>query len=108
SALEAFRERRGDCTEHANLLCAALRIAGIQARTEVGVVFAAEFRGWVGHAWNSAWFDGAWHHLDSAYPGIERSCYLRLGSNSGGAGTAAALAGAMAAFAGKTVETVGE
>ncbi len=108
SALEAFRERRGDCTEHANLLCAALRIAGIPARSEIGVVFAPEFGSWVGHAWNSAWFAGAWHHLDSAYPGIPRSCYLRLASSSGGTGTAAVLTSALSAFAGKTLETLAE
>ncbi len=79
SALETFRTRTGDCTEHATLLCAALRIAGVPARIEVGLVYAPDYGGWVGHAWNSAWIDGGWVHLDSAYPGISRSCYLCLG-----------------------------
>lgn len=79
SALETFRTRTGDCTEHATLLCAALRIAGIPARIEVGLIYAPDYGGWVGHAWNSAWIDGRWVHLDSAYPGISRSCYLCLG-----------------------------
>ena len=79
SALETFRSRTGDCTEHATLLCAALRIAGIPARIEVGLVYAPDYGGWVGHAWNSAYIDGHWVHLDSAYPGISRSCYLCLG-----------------------------
>jgi transglutaminase-like putative cysteine protease len=116
SALETFRTRRGDCTEHANLLCAALRIAGIPARVEVGVVFSPVHGGWVGHAWNSAHVgdgrsglpDGRWVHLDSAYPGIARSSYLKLGSPSGGAwnATGAALMGNLGKVAGKTVETV--
>ncbi len=108
TALEAFRERRGDCTEHANLLCAALRIAGIPARVECGLVFADSFGGWVGHAWNSAYVDGRWIHLDSAYPGVERSCYLKLGSTSGGPwqSTGAAMLGNLAKVMGKTIETL--
>lgn len=109
SALEAFRDRRGDCTEHANLLTAALRLAGIPARAEVGVVYSTDFGGWVGHAWNSAWYDGGWHHLDSAYPGIERSLYLKLGTTSGGddqVSTLTAMSRAFTHLAGGTVETV--
>jgi hypothetical protein len=108
TALEAFRERRGDCTEHANLLCAALRIAGIPARVECGLVFADSFGGWVGHAWNSAYVGDRWIHLDSAYPGVERSCYLKLGSTSGGPWqtTGAAMLGNLAKVMGKTIETL--
>lgn len=106
SALETFREKRGDCTEHANLLTAVLRIAGIPARTDVGVVYAATYGGWVGHAWNSAYCDGRWVHLDSAYPGIPRSCYLRMATTSGGdaLGTAAAMMQAFTGLSGTTVE----
>ena len=108
SALEAFRTRTGDCTEHANLLCAALRIAGIPARVEDGLVFAADFGGWVGHAWNSAYIGGRWVHLDSAYPGIPRSCYLKLATNSGGAwkSTGALMVANLVALAGKEIETL--
>jgi hypothetical protein len=111
TARETFRSRAGDCTEHANLLCAALRIAGIPARVDIGLVFAADLGGWCGHAWNSAIIAGRWTHLDSAYPGQARSQYLRLGS-SGGAdaaaakGTMAAMVGAMAGLLGRTVETL--
>lgn len=117
SALETFRSKRGDCTEHANLLCAALRIAGIPARVEIGIVYSPIFGGWVGHAWNSAYVtddvnngatSGRWIHLDSAYPGIERSCYLKLGTNSGTSwtDTGAALIGNLSKLGGKTVETL--
>jgi hypothetical protein len=106
SALEAFRTQHGDCTEHANLLTAALRIAGIPARTEVGVVFAAAYGGWVGHAWNSAYIDGTWVHLDSAYPGIPRSLYLKLACTSGenAVSTAGALANGLVALSGSSIE----
>ncbi|HEX3133972.1 MAG TPA: transglutaminase domain-containing protein, partial [Planctomycetota bacterium] len=84
SALDTFRSRTGDCTEHANLLAAVLRIAGIPSRVELGMVYAQDFGGWVGHAWNSAYIDDRWVHLDSAYPGTPRSCYIKLGTTSGG------------------------
>lgn len=107
SALETFRSRKGDCTEHANLLGAALRIAGIPSRVEAGLVYAADFGGWVGHAWNSAYVGGRWIHLDSAYPGIPRSCYLKLGSTSGEwTTTGAAMLGNLAKVAGKEIETL--
>ncbi|GDY11636.1 hypothetical protein LBMAG53_05140 [Planctomycetota bacterium] len=111
TALETFNSHRGDCTEHAHLLAAALRIAGIPARIEIGLVYSADFGGWCGHAWNSAVVDGVWTHLDSAYPGLARSQYLRLGSAGGGdaaaaKGTTTALMGALAGLLGKTVETL--
>jgi hypothetical protein len=105
SALETFRTRQGDCTEHATLLCAALRIAGIPARIEVGLVYAPDYGGWVGHAWNQAYVGGRWIHLDSAYPGIPRSCYLGLGFSDDGQ-TGAALMVQLNRFIGQTVEVV--
>jgi hypothetical protein len=108
SALEAFRTRTGDCTEHANLLAAVLRIAGIPSRVELGMVYAQDFGGWVGHAWNSAYVGDRWVHLDSAYPGIPRSCYLKLGTTSGSdnQSTGAAMVGAFGRVLGKEVETL--
>jgi hypothetical protein len=109
TALDTFRNRRGDCTEHANLLCAALRIAGIPARVEVGLVRPPDAGGWVGHAWVSAWIDGAWRHLDAAYPGIARSNYIRLASTTGidGGKTAGAMIGALASVMGRTITGLG-
>ncbi len=105
SALETFRSRRGDCTEHAAMLAAALRIAGIPARVEVGLVFAADYGGWVGHAWNQAYDGERWIHLDSAYPGIARSRYLGLGF-ADGLQTGAALMVQLNRFLGHTVTVV--
>ena len=108
SALEAFRSRTGDCSEHANLLAAVLRIAGIPSRVELGMVYAQDFGGWVGHAWNSAYVDDRWVHLDSAYPAIPRSCYLKLGTTSGGEwqNTGATMMAGFARILGKEVETL--
>lgn len=109
TALDTFRNRKGDCTEHANLLCAALRIAGIPARVDVGVVHSIDHGAWVGHAWVSAWIDGSWRHLDAAYPGVARSRYLRLGSSTGddGAKTAGAMIAALASLMGREIEALG-
>jgi len=109
TALDTFRNRSGDCTEHANLLCAALRIAGIPARVDVGVVRPQELSNWAGHAWVSAWIDGRWRHLDAAYPGVSRSNYLRLGSSTGkdGVRTYRAMIGALASLMGKEIESLG-
>lgn len=109
TALDTFRTRRGDCTEHANLLCAVLRIAGIPARVDIGVVHPVDHATWVGHAWVSAWIDGSWRHLDAAYPGVARSCYLRLGSSTGkdGAKTAGAMIAALASLMGREIEGLG-
>lgn len=108
SALEAFRSRTGDCSEHANLLAAVLRIAGIPSRVELGMVYAQDFGGWVGHAWNSAYVGDRWVHLDSAYPGTPRSCYLKLGTTSGDEwqNTGASMLAGFTKILGKEVETL--
>jgi hypothetical protein len=67
SAAEAFDRGIGDCTEAANLLCAALRAAGIPARVVVGLAYRPAVNAWEGHAWCMA-YDGTqarWMHLDA-------------------------------------------
>ncbi len=109
TALQAFRTRRGDCSEHAALLCAALRIANIPARIENGLIFVAEQKAWVGHAWNAAWIDGRWRHLDAAYPGVTRSCYIALSANNGDAlGGVSTMIAKLGSVIGKTIETLGD
>ncbi|MHC5068228.1 MAG: transglutaminase-like domain-containing protein, partial [Planctomycetota bacterium] len=108
SALEAFRSRRGDCTEHANLLVAALRIAGIPARVEVGVVYVGQLGGWGGHAWTAAYDReaGRWQHLDAAYPGVPRSCYIKTGEGGTAAGTDALLDHGLGLLLGQRIEVL--
>lgn len=62
SALEVCRNREGDCTEHAVLLCALSRAAGIPSRVAMGVVCIGNAFG--GHAWTEVWIDGIWYALD--------------------------------------------
>lgn len=69
SASEIVRSRRGDCSEHAVLLAALLRLDGIPARMAVGLVHADRFAGkenvFAWHAWTQAWIDGRWIDLDA-------------------------------------------
>lgn len=111
SALETFRSRRGDCTEHANLLCAALRIAGIPARVDIGLICVTppgKPAAWGGHAWTAAWIGGRWVHLDAAYPGVPRSRYIRLGTGCGvdGVRTGGAMVAALSSLMGREIETL--
>ncbi len=62
SALEVCRNREGDCTEHAVLLCALCRAAGIPSRVAMGLVCIGNAFG--GHAWTEVWTDGDWYALD--------------------------------------------
>jgi hypothetical protein len=61
SALEVLEDRAGDCNEHAALMAALARAAGLPARLVVGVVYTGN--GFFYHAWNEVWV-GGWVSLD--------------------------------------------
>jgi len=62
SALEVYRTRTGDCTEHSVLLTALLRAVGIPARPAVGLAY---FNGqFIGHMWAEAYVD-YWRTFDA-------------------------------------------
>ncbi|MBI4600975.1 MAG: transglutaminase domain-containing protein [Planctomycetes bacterium] len=62
TAKEVFAAREGDCTEHAVLLAALLRAAGVPARVVAGLVL---YEGaFVGHMWTEAHV-GEWVPLDA-------------------------------------------
>ena len=71
SARETLRKGRGDCSEHAVLLAALLRAAGVPSRVACGLVYfnlpkdGAPMLG--GHAWTEAWV-GRWVPLDGTRP----------------------------------------
>jgi len=82
SAGDVARTAQGDCTEHAVLLAAVLRGAGVPARCVSGLVYADQFAGHAGvfgyHMWTQAFLDpdGAgprpeqWTDLDATLPGV--------------------------------------
>ncbi|MDQ1334751.1 MAG: Transglutaminase protein, partial [Thermodesulfobacteriota bacterium] len=62
SAVEVLKTRVGDCNEHAVLLTALLRAAGIPARECVGLVYANDR--FFYHAWTEAYV-GRWISMDA-------------------------------------------
>lgn len=72
TASETARSASGDCSEHAILLAAVLRSAGIPSRVAAGMVYADAFAGEKGifgwHMWTQALIDGKWIDLDATLP----------------------------------------
>lgn len=64
SALDVYRTRTGDCTEHSLLTTAVLRAAGIPARPVVGLAYSEHDHAFVGHMWVEAYVD-RWRTLDA-------------------------------------------
>ncbi|MFM8410035.1 MAG: transglutaminase-like domain-containing protein [Alphaproteobacteria bacterium] len=64
SAREALRERRGDCNEHAVLLAALGRAAGIPSRVAAGAMYADG--AFLYHAWTEFWL-GSWVTADAVF-----------------------------------------
>lgn len=75
SALEALNNPSGDCTEHAVLLAALGRAAGVPTRVAAGFAYAPEYLGqqqsFVPHAWAQAYINGRWHSFDAALDGFD-------------------------------------
>jgi transglutaminase-like putative cysteine protease len=77
SASEVARTRQGDCTEHATLLAAMLRGAGIPSRVVSGLIYADEFAGereiFGYHMWAQGLMEVGgrltWVDLDPTLPG---------------------------------------
>lgn len=77
SASEVCRTREGDCTEHAVLLAAMLRYAGVPSRIASGLIYADNFAGqsriFGYHMWTQALIrddrgDSHWIDLDATLP----------------------------------------
>ena len=69
--LGATRERRGDCTEFANLYTTLARAVGLPARTQAGLVYraaeTADGGAFALHAWNEVAVDGVWRSVDPTW-----------------------------------------
>ena len=64
SARAVLATKRGDCNEHAVLLAALGRAAGIPTRVVAGAVYADD--GFYYHAWNELWL-GGWVSADAIF-----------------------------------------
>lgn len=65
TAADVARTRRGDCSEHAVLLCALLRARGIPARTVAGLVYVEGAGAFGYHMWCEGYFGDRWIGLDA-------------------------------------------
>jgi hypothetical protein len=72
SAKQVFDNPAGDCSEHAVLLAAMLRAAGIPSRFVTGVVYEPG-EGFIWHAWDEAYV-GVWVPLDATLPAAFVDC----------------------------------
>lgn len=73
TAKQTAKTRAGDCTEHAVLLAAMGRAAGIPTRVAAGLVYADQFVGrkqlFAYHMWTEMYIAGAWRPFDAALHG---------------------------------------
>lgn len=72
NVFEVVLERKGDCTEFADLFTTIARAAGLPARTVVGLAYRpdsqSERAGEFGlHAWNEVAVDGEWRGVDPTW-----------------------------------------
>lgn len=76
---ETLRDRRGDCTEFADFYTTLARAIGLPARTIVGLVYVADAKAFVPHAWNEVAIDEEWRSLDPTWRRTRLGAtYLRL------------------------------
>ena len=62
-----LRDRRGDCTEYANLLTTMARALGYAARTVTGLAYDIEARAFALHNWTEVAVDGWWLPVDPTW-----------------------------------------
>lgn len=95
TALEVLQSKRGDCSEHAVLVVALCRAAGIPARAVGGIEYlSSKDKAVAGfHAWSEVWL-GRWVPVDATIPEVGTSArYVHMHtSEPGEASGAAALA----------------
>lgn len=65
SAAEVAQRMEGDCTEHAVLLAAILRVKKIPSRVAAGLVYVDRLNSFGGHMWTEAFLAGEWIPLDA-------------------------------------------
>ena len=62
-----LEDKKGDCTEHADLFNALLKAAGIPARNASGYLLADDSGAFSGHAWSEVAYDGVWVPVDATW-----------------------------------------
>lgn len=88
SASQVAKDLEGDCRQHAVLLAALCRAAGIPSRTAIGLIYVREpgrspFFGF--HMWTEVWVRGRWVGLDAILgQGGVGATHLKMADNSWG------------------------
>lgn len=91
SALSTLESGEGDCTEHAVLLAALCRAAGVPSRLKAGLLALGSSMGY--HLWTEAWDGSAWVGLDATFDRVPvDGRYLAIAASDLGDGRAADLA----------------
>ncbi|MCY3821380.1 MAG: transglutaminase domain-containing protein [Gammaproteobacteria bacterium] len=74
-----LRDRRGDCTEYANLLTTMARALGFAARTVTGLAYDIESESFALHNWSEVALDGWWIPVDPTWDQVPADAgHLRL------------------------------
>ncbi len=99
TAAQTARQKEGDCTEHAMLVAALARAAGIPARVVEGVAYVSDSRGGMFgyHMWAEAYV-GEWLPLDAALEGHDATHLVLARSSLNEPGQLSGLVGLMRFF----------
>ncbi len=83
SAGEVAKSLQGDCTEHAVLLAAMLRVKNVPSRVVVGLVYIEPLAAFGGHMWTEALLGDLWVPLDATLGlGGTGACHIKLADSS--------------------------
>jgi hypothetical protein len=79
TALDALEGGRAECQGHALLFAALARSVGIPTRVVNGIVYSADFDGFLYHSWNESLLDGQWTAVDPTFGQLPADAtHLRL------------------------------
>ncbi len=67
SALEVLKTKEGECEAHSMLTAALLRSLNIPAKLVGGIVYSAENKSFLYHAWNEVYLDGYFVPIDATF-----------------------------------------
>jgi transglutaminase-like putative cysteine protease len=67
SALDVLDARRAECQGHAYLYAALMRALAVPTRVVNGLVYSAEYGGFLYHTWAESLVDGSWRAVDPTF-----------------------------------------
>jgi hypothetical protein len=67
SALDVLDARRGECQGHTYLYAALMRALDVPTRVVNGLVYSAEYQGFLYHTWAESLIDGGWRAVDPTF-----------------------------------------